>query len=118
MTRCVVSKEIVYTDAKAGEILALVRAGFNVEWLDGRAPSGRRAVRPAAQGESGQTIEKPKRFRKRRRRENLTPDQLKEMVALRAKGCHTRTLARKFRMSLSGVRNALYRHNHKNGGSE
>ncbi len=106
--RCVVSKEIVYTDANAGEVLALMRAGFNVQWLDGAA-----TPRPhASNGEA--TIER--RQRRGRRRANLTPHEVTELVALRKKGCATRTLARKFKMSVSGVRNALHRATKGKGG--
>lgn len=106
--RCLVSREIVYTDKNAGEVLALMRAGFNVQWLDGQA-----APRPhASNGEA--TIER--RVRRGRRRVNLTPAEIGELVALRKKGCATRTLARKFKMSVSGVRNALHRATKGKGG--
>lgn len=104
--RCVVSKEIEYTDANAGEVLNLLRAGFNIEWKDGPVP------RPSANGEATAI----KKVRRGRRRVNLTPTEVQELVALRKKGCSSRTLARKFRMSISGVRNALHRHSKGKGG--
>lgn len=100
MNRCVVSKELVVTDRNAGEVLALIRAGFSVVWKNGR--NGITAS-PAT------TVAERPRFRRNRRRANLTPVEVREMVALRAKGCATRTIARKFRLSYSGVRNALIR---------
>lgn len=98
--RCVVSKEIVYTDENAGEVLALIRAGFNVEWREGSVRE------PSHNGEA--SIER--RVRRGRRRANLTETEVHELIALRKKGCATRTLARKFKMSISGIRNALHRH--------
>lgn len=111
--RCRVSKEIVYTDKRAGEVLALVRAGFNVEWLD---EGGRRVSRPAPEASSNGEATIERRKRRGRRRVNLTTQEREELVALRKKGCATRTLARKFKMSISGVRNALHRINKEKGG--
>lgn len=118
--RCLVSKEVEYTDNKAGELLALMRAGFNVQWLDGDTPRPLMpvvpAARPSTNGEA--TIERRHRRTRFRRRVNLTPQEINELIALRKKGCATRTLARKFKMSVSGVRNALHRAKGKEGGSE
>jgi DNA-binding CsgD family transcriptional regulator len=115
-----VSREIEYTDQNAGEVLALMRAGFNVQWLDAVAARPVAPVTPAARPTSnGSAVTKRTVIRSRRRRPNLTPTELNEMVALRKKGCAARTIARKFRMSVSGVQNALYRLNgQQKGGSE
>jgi len=108
--RCIVSKEIVYTDAQASELMALIRAGFSVVWVDDSKP------RPAAhRGGSDEAAPKVRR-KQRRRRPNLTAHETVELVALRSKGIPTRTIARKMKMSLSGVRNALHRLG-KNGGA-
>lgn len=100
MNRCVVSKELVVTDRNAGEVLALIRAGFSVVWRNG--------TNGATADRQPQSVE-VRRFRRQRRRANVTPAELKEMVALRSKGCATRTIARRFRLSYSGARNALIR---------
>ena len=104
------SKEIVYTDAQASELMALIRAGFSVVWVDDSKP------RPAVhRGGSDEATPKVRR-KQRRRRANLTAHETVELVALRSKGIPTRTIARKMKMSLSGVRNALHRLG-KNGGA-
>lgn len=114
--RCLVSKEVEYTDNKAGELLALMRAGFNVQWLDGGVPRPLMPVIPAARPSSNGEATIERRQRRGRRRVNLTPAEVGELVALRKKGCATRTLARKFKMSVSGVRNALHRATKGKGG--
>jgi DNA-binding CsgD family transcriptional regulator len=114
--RCLVSREIEYTDQNAGEVLAFMRLGFNVQWLDEVVA---RPVNPAARPASNGVVTKRTVIRGRRRRINLTPNELNEMVALRKKGCAARTIARKFKMSVSGVQNALRRLNgQQKGGSE
>jgi DNA-binding CsgD family transcriptional regulator len=110
--RCLVSKELVYTDRHAAELVALIRAGFNVVWLDDQSPARVPAPRPASNGEATINV----RRRIKRRRPNLTTQEFQELLALRKKGMATRTLARRFKMSVSGVRNALYRLEQKGGG--
>lgn len=109
--RCLVSKEFVYTDQHAAELMALLRAGFSVVWLDDKSPARRPAPQPAGNGEAAIKV----RRRIKRRRPNLTTQEFQELVALRKKGMATRTLARRFKMSISGVRNALYRLEQKGG---
>jgi len=93
MIRCVVSKEMIVTDRNAAEILTLVRSGFSIRWAGQRVVSGDgvRAVR------------------RRRRAPNLTPQQVQEMVSLRKKGLAHRIIARRFKVSVSGARNAIVR---------
>lgn len=101
--RCIVSKEIVYTDAHAAELMALIRAGFSVVWVDESKP--RHANHRVVSDEGHTKVRK----KQRRRRANLTAHETVELVALRSKGMPTRTIARKMKMSISGVRNALHR---------
>jgi DNA-binding CsgD family transcriptional regulator len=93
MIRAIVTKEVTVNDRNAADILTLIRSGFNVRFVD----SSVHKIEPAV------------RIRRRRRAPNLTKEQLTEMVALRKKGLPTRSLARRFKLSVSGVRNALAR---------
>lgn len=93
MVRCVVSKELTVTDRNAADILTLMQRGFSIRWLE--------------------TTDKPavsQRARRRRRRApNVSPVQLQEMVVLRKKGLSHRIIARRYKMSMSGARNAIIR---------
>ena len=109
--RCIVSKEIVYTDAHAAELMSLIRAGFSVVWVDESKP--RHATHRVVSDEAHTKVVRKKQ---RRRRANLSAHETVELVALRSKGMPTRTIARKMKMSVSGVRNALHRLG-KNGGA-
>ena len=94
MIRAIVTKEVNVTDRNAVDILTLIRSGFTVRFVD----TNTHKVEPAV------------RVRRKRRGANLTKEQITELVALRKKGIATRSLARRFKLSVSGIRNALARH--------
>jgi hypothetical protein len=93
MIRAIVTKEVSVNDRNAADILTLIRSGFSVRFVDDRTHK----VEPAV------------RVRRRKRAPNLTKEQVSEMVALRKKGLAFRTLARRFKVSQSGARNAVKR---------
>lgn len=94
MIRAIVTKEVTVNDRNAADILTMIRSGFTVRFVDGRTHK----------------VEPGVRIRRRRRAPNLTKEQITEIVSLRKKGLAARTLARRFKLSISGVRNAISRH--------
>lgn len=93
MIRAIVTKEVTVNDRNAADILTMIRSGFQVRFVDGRTHK----IEPAV------------RIRRRKRAPNLTNQQRGEIVALRKKGLPVKTIARRYKMSVSGVRNALHR---------
>jgi hypothetical protein len=91
MVKCVLSKNVSMTGESAAEVMRLLATGWKIESLH-----------------NGEVVQRISRVR-RRRAPNVTPEQLKEMIGLKAKGLTYRIIARRFKMSQSGAMHAIRR---------